>query len=92
MQVFYGEDTDSDGVANRYVTADVINAPCVAATNPGCWLSVTSVKISLLLRTFDDNITLAPQTYDYNGATVTAADGRLRRVFTTTVSLRNNRI
>jgi type IV pilus assembly protein PilW len=93
MQVFYGEDTDSDGVANRYVTAEVINAPCAALTNANCWLRVTSVRISLLLRTFDINVTLAPQTYNYNGATVTApGDGRLRRVFTAVVSLRNHRI
>jgi type IV pilus assembly protein PilW len=91
MQVFYGEDTNSDGVANRYVTADVINAPCVSTANPGCWQRATSVRISLLLRTLDANITLAPQTYHYNGATVTASDGRLRRVFATVVSLRNHR-
>jgi len=91
MQVFYGEDTDGDGVANRYVTADVINAPCVALINANCWLVATSVRIFLLLRTFDDNITLAPQTYIYNGATVTATDRRLRRVFTASVSLRNFR-
>ncbi len=90
MQIYYGEDTDSDGVANRYVIADVINAPCAANSN--CWLRVTSVRISLLLRTFEDNITLAPQTYDYDGATVTATDGRLRRVFTFIVALRNHRL
>lgn len=97
MQLFFGEDTDSDGFANRYVTAEVIDAPCVDNTNPGCWLRVTSVRISLLLRTTldadDDNITLGPQTFNYNGATVTAADdGRLRRVFTTVIALRNHRV
>ncbi len=91
MQIFYGEDLDGDGVANRYVTADVINAPCADSSNPSCWLRATSVRISLLLRTLEDNITLTPQTYIYNGATVTASDRRLRRVFTTVVSLRNHR-
>lgn len=97
MQIFFGEDTDSDGIANRYVTADVINAPCADGTNPGCWLRVTSVRISLLMRTTldadDDNLTAGPQTFNYNGTTVTAADdGRLRRVFTTVVALRNHRV
>jgi type IV pilus assembly protein PilW len=91
MQVFYGEDTDSDGVANRYVTADVINAPCASGANPSCWLRATSVRISLLVRTLDTNVTVAPQTYYFSGAAVTASDGRLRRVFTTVVSLRNHR-
>ena len=86
----YGEDTDSDGVANRYVTANVINAPCVAGTNPGCWQRVPSIRISLLVRTFDGTIAIEPQTYFYNGSTVTATDGRLRRPFTAVVALRNH--
>lgn len=89
MQIFFGEDTDGDGIANRYVTADVINEPCAAATNPGCWLRVPSVRISLLLRTVDDNVTQEAQSYSYNGSTVTATDGRLRRAFTAVVALRN---
>jgi type IV pilus assembly protein PilW len=91
MQIFYGEDTDSDGVANRYVTAEVIDAPCASGANPACWTRVNSVRISLLLRSLEDNVTLSPQTYSYNGATVTATDGRLRRAFTTIISLRNFR-
>lgn len=90
MQLFFGEDTDSDGFANRYVTADVIDAPCADGTNPGCWNRVTSVRISLLLRTLDEDVTLGPQTYNYNGTTATATDGRLRRVFTTVVAMRNH--
>jgi type IV pilus assembly protein PilW len=90
MQLFFGEDTDSDGFANRYVTAEVINAPCADNTNPGCWNRVTSVRISLLLRTLEEDVTLGPQTYNYNGAAVTATDGRLRRVFTTVVAMRNH--
>ena len=92
MQVFYGEDTDGDGAVNRYVTADVINASCADNTNPACWGRVDSVRISLLVRTFENNVALEPQTYNYNGADVTATDGRLRRVFTTIVKLRNRRV
>ena len=90
MQLFFGEDTDGDGFANRYVTADVIDAPCADGTNPGCWNRVTSTRISLLLRTLEEDVTLGPQTYNFNGATVTATDGRLRRVFTTVVAMRNH--
>lgn len=89
MQFFFGEDTDSDGIANRYVTADVINEPCSSGTNPACWLRVPTVRISLLLRTVDDNVAQEAQTYLYNGTTVTASDRRLRRPFTAVVALRN---
>jgi type IV pilus assembly protein PilW len=92
LQIFFGEDTDSDGVTNRYVTADVIDAPCADGTNPGCWTRVTSVRISVLMRTLDDNIALTPQSYLYNGQTVTATDRRMRRVFTAVIALRNQRI
>lgn len=78
MQILYGEDTDSDGVANRYVTAN----------NVADMANVVSVRIRLLLRT-EDNIASQAQTYTYNGQTYTATDLRLRRVFTTTVKLRN---
>ncbi len=78
MQVSYGEDTDNDGIANRYVGADNV----VAMVN------VASVRISLLLRTAD-NIASSAQTYTYDGVDVVAGDLRIRRVFTTTVKLRN---
>lgn len=78
MQVVYGEDTDGDDIANRYVTAD----------NIADMADVSSVRISLLLRT-GDNIASQAQTYTYDGQTTTAGDLRMRRIFTTTVKLRN---
>lgn len=86
LQVVYGEDTDGDNEANRYVTAN----------NVGTWESVVSVRISILVRspeakndvatgyTMDGEVVLGsaiPQ--DANG------DFHNRRVYTTTVSLRN---
>jgi type IV pilus assembly protein PilW len=90
MQIFYGEDMDGDGAVNRYVTPAVIDGLC--GGNPDCWRRVVSVRISLLLRSLDDNITQQPQSYTYNGTDFTPTDNRLRRVFTTTVSLRNHRV
>lgn len=77
MQILYGEDLDGDNIANRYVTADNANMA-----------NVTSVRVSLLLRS-TDNVTSAPQTYTYEGTDITATDRRIRRVFTTTIKLRN---
>lgn len=78
LQVLYGEDLDGDGLANRYVAADAV----------GAMANVVSIRASLLLRT-DNNIASTPQTYVYDGETVDAADQRMRRVFTSTIKIRN---
>lgn len=77
LQVLYGEDLDADGIANRYARAHEVTME-----------DVVSVRYSLLLRS-EDNITGEPQVYLYNGEEQTAADRRLRRVFGSTVKLRN---
>ena len=86
LQILYGEDTDGDLTANKYVTAN----------NVGNMKNVMSVRINLLLRTLDNNIASTAQTYVYptapdaNSATITATDKRLRRILTTVVTLRNH--
>lgn len=80
MQILYGVDTDTphDG-ANYYVPAD-------PAPN---WSNVVSIRISLLAVSLDDNLTSQPLPYTYNGATTTPSDRKLRRVFNTTIAVRN---
>jgi type IV pilus assembly protein PilW len=77
FQVWYGVDTDADRTANQYVTAS-------AVTN---WADVVSVRISFELVSGEDNITVAPETYTFNGRSYT--DRRLRRRFSITIALRN---
>ena len=79
MQILYGEDTDADGNPNCYVTAASVVT----------WTNVVSVRLSLLMRTAENNLTSSAQSYSFNGATSNAPDRRLRRVFTTTIGLRN---
>lgn len=81
MQVLYGENTDGDllGVADRYVSGPSV----------GDWKKVVSVRVSLLLRTAEDNLAEAPQPYTFQESVITPNDRRLRRVFTTTITLRN---
>lgn len=79
IQVLYGEDTDGNEAADVYVTAN----------NVTDWNDVVAIRVSLLLQTVEDNLAAEPQPYPYNGATVTPADRRLRRVFTLTVGIRN---
>lgn len=80
LQVLYGEDTDADLTANKYVTAN----------NVSNMKNVMSVRVSLLMRTTDNNLATQPQRYTYNGTTTTPADRRLRKEFTTIVNLRNH--
>lgn len=82
MQVTYGIDTAGDDVVDAYQTANTVDS----ASN---WNNVISAEISLLVETQEDHLTTDNLTYTYNGATVTSADKRIRRVFTTVVSIRN---
>jgi type IV pilus assembly protein PilW len=81
LQLLYGEDTDTnaDGVADRYVTADNISD----------WNDVVGVRIHLLMQSDRSDIVDGSQTFNFNGASVTVSDGRLRYPFVATVSLRN---
>ena len=81
MQLEYGLDTDGDAAANRFVSA-----PSVGDSN---WNNVVSVRLHLLLRSSQSNLTPSPQAYTFNGATVTPTDRRMRRVYSSTVTLRN---
>lgn len=75
LQIKYGIDTDADAVPNQYVDA------------PGNWAQVTSVRITLKVRSIDDNLTATTRSYNYNNVVTT--DRRLSRTFTTTIGLRN---
>ena len=83
MQILYGIDTDSDGVANQYVTAN--------NSELDNWNSVVSIKVSLLMSTLDNiPADTASKTYNVNGTDIDPADdNRLRKVYTTTILLRN---
>jgi Tfp pilus assembly protein PilW len=82
MQIEYGIDTTGDGFADRYI-AD----PTTAQMD-----QVISVRIYLLARsTQPDPNYLNDHTYDFSNAAVyTPNDGFYRRVFSTTVKVRNN--
>jgi len=79
MQILYGEDKNGDTVADQYVTA----------ANVTDWTAVVGIRFTLLLRTIADNLASTAQTYTFNGNTVNATDRRIRRVYTSTINLRN---
>ncbi|MBS3963380.1 MAG: PilW family protein [Methylomonas sp.] len=81
LQIIYGVDTGTDGAPDYFVPASGVTA--------ANWANVVAVRVSLLVRTPANNIAPSPVAYTYNGATPTPADRRLRRVFTSTIALRN---
>lgn len=89
MQIYYGLDTDGDGSADRFVTANVVESG-------GNWSKVISVRISLLVASTRTKIATGKQSYAFQTtagstteSTVSPADGVLRRVFSETVVARN---
>lgn len=82
MQILYGEDTNNDFIADTYRSAaDVAD-----------WENVITVRLALLMRTLDPNFGEEPdaRTYDLLGTVVGPFnDNFRRRVFTSTVLLRN---
>ena len=88
MQIVYGVDTNGDSTADRYLTATQVG---LLGPPPLGWRQVVSARINLLLASQEPNVLPVPQTYTFNGATVTAAatDRRMFQVFTTTVGVRN---
>ncbi|WP_158269642.1 PilW family protein [Desulfonatronum sp. SC1] len=82
MQVLYGEDTDGDGIVNEYVVADEV----------GDWERVRSIQIGLLMRTMEEIRGMDPHTKPYDVLETEFGpynDRHIRRVFTTTIGLRN---
>ncbi len=80
MQIRYGVDTTGNGSTDAYQTADQV----------GNWNNVVSVRISLVMVSLENNLTVnGSQSYRIEGGLVDPGDRRLRRVFTRTVTLRN---
>lgn len=92
MQTTYGVDTDAAGAVGSGTPNYYVSANNVAAAD---WPKVVSIRISLLAATVDDNLTAQPVPYTYNGVTTTTTsvppvtDRRIRRVFNTTIAIRN---
>ncbi len=92
LQILYGINADNDNkkTVDAYVVADDV----------GDWSLVISVRISVLVQSIEDGMMPAPQTYVFNGVTYNGGagnralpeDNRLRRVFTSTITLRNRAV
>lgn len=92
MQIVYGVDTDTtaDGAIDAYTTADQVTTIAPGSSDEDKWKRVLSLRISLLMVSKNnEDVTTSPQTYTYNGTTTTPTDRKLRKVFTSTIAVRN---
>lgn len=81
MQILYGADTNADNAPDYYVPAGTVGLNMA---------QVVSIRISLLVRTIDDNLAAQTLLYNFNGVNnIDPGDRRIRRVFTSTIALRN---
>jgi type IV pilus assembly protein PilW len=90
LQVEYGVDTDADGIANSYVNSADVQAGTAGGGGPD-WDNVVSVRVAVLVQG-QPNVLDQAQAITYNllgQAATPAADRTPRRVFTTTIPLRN---
>ncbi len=81
MQILYGEDTNADDIADRYVSA----------SNVADWETVRTVRIALLVSTIESAGSTDNNTYALLNTPPIGpiGDNLLRRVFTQTIQLRN---
>lgn len=81
MQILYGIDRSGDQAANRYVNATGVDND---------WNNVVSVRVCLLVRSVEDNLLNEKLSYqDCNGSSKTPTDRFVRRIFISTINLRN---
>lgn len=82
MQITYGVDNDNNDIVDSYENAKTVE-------DGSLWGNVVSARISLLAQTLEDNLTVENQSLIFDGTNIPGNDGKLRRVFTTTIGIRN---
>ncbi len=102
MQVLYGIDTDvpfadRDSTANQYVISSAV--PDLDSDGAPDWSRVVSLRIALLANSVDERTSApSPRTFNllnfpvgsYDGNSAMPTDQKIRRVYTTTILIRNN--
>lgn len=82
MKVTYGIDTNADGAADQFLTADAVNLN-------NYWGQVVSLKVNILVNTIEQ-VAQTPQPYVFNGATITPTDRLIHKEWSTYINLRDN--
>ncbi len=80
LKILYAEDLDGDLAPDKYVTANQVTD----------MKNVIAIKLMLLARTLDGDLSSSGQQYTFNGVKVsTPTDKYIRRVYNMTVTIRN---
>lgn len=80
LKILYAEDIDGDLAPDKYVTANKVTD----------MKNVIAIKLMLLARTLDDDLSASGQPYTFNGVKVTTpTDKYIRRAYNMTVTIRN---
>jgi len=80
LQILYGEDLDDNGIADYFVPANAVVDQD----------RVISIRVAIVTRSYDDNLTDGiAQNYNVLGTNMVAPDRRLRQVYTSTIAVRN---
>lgn len=80
MQIYLGDDIDSDGVANRWMAPGAVGLDMSR---------VVSVRVHLLVRTNGNDVSSGAQSYYFDSAQSSADDGQIRREYSVNIALRN---
>ena len=81
VEFYFGEDTDSNRVANRWLS------PGTAGLDMS---RVVSVRVHLLARTNGVPVSSGPQAFYFDNAMQAAVDdGQIRREYSVTIAMRN---
>jgi type IV pilus assembly protein PilW len=95
MQLKYGVDSNSDGLADEFDNAsEVLNGATTGPEIDAAWRKVVSVRVSLLMRSQDRASTTAKTggnvyTLSDDAKMTRPADGTFRDVYETTIAIRN---
>ena len=90
MQIWYGLSQGNNAIdaAGRLIGGVTAYVPA-SQVPANEWDRVIAVRVSLLLRSVEDNLVLEPQTILFDGVNTTYADRRIRYVMDTTINIRN---
>jgi type IV pilus assembly protein PilW len=91
LQFLYGEDTTGDKLANHYANATTVTN---SGVNPENMANVVAVRVGLLMQTQEEvNPDTDTSTYSVLDTVVDPVDDRrIRRIFTSSIKLRNKGI
>ncbi|MFC0266525.1 PilW family protein [Kushneria aurantia] len=89
LEVEWGIDSNRDGSADHFFSGNGVEA---RSWSINAWRQVVAARLYVLVRSERPVLNAPARDFMIGGQSVTRDDGYLRRLFTTTVTIRNNRL